>query len=124
MTINNFIDKLEWDTNIITLKKYLDGKKPIPLKSELERNLVMKQLPSLIKKQEESNEEFLEDFINSKLTHLAVYKLQKDNARKGKKYFNIAEVSKVMLQIIQKVGQEHNNKNVRKMLDEFLQKEE
>jgi len=121
MLYDKLIYKLTWDTNIETLRRYLSGDKTLPIKNKLQIEAIKKLIPLLIEKQEEENKEFIEDFMNSKLTKLAIFKLQEDNTKRRKKYFGIDETIKTMYKIINKAWQSSNNENIIEMLQEYLQ---
>lgn len=130
MTFDKFITKLKLDTNAETLKKYLSGEKRIPLTNPLEVQAIKTMLPQIILDNEKDSEEFIQHFVNSKLTNLALYKLQKDNIKKGKKYFNMYEVMECMLDIIdtahraeagrKKLSDRTEKTNLSQMLSEYM----
>ena len=77
MSYKQFKEKLKNKSTYI-IRQYLSGKKTIPLPFEA-RQKIEKLLPKIIKQSEKEDNKLAEQFINSRLVNLGLYKYQKEH---------------------------------------------
>jgi hypothetical protein len=129
MTYNKFLQKLDMDTSVSDLRKYITGELRLPESLKKHHEDIRKQLPKILKRNIKSTEEFGKDLVNSKFFKLAFYKVAQ---KRGRDVVNIDSIGKVFIETVQTMteilglvnySEANGNKNTKIMLKEYCERD-
>lgn len=129
MTYKQFMNKLEWDTSLVEIDKYIKGEKRLPDNLKKYHEQIEKDLYKIRQERVRENTEFYNDLVSSKLINLAFCKLgysqYRDRLNENKAQETFGRCIEIMTDIVDRVNYSDGNGgvNTRAMLNEYLEKD-